>query len=102
MNLRQCNIEGLEEAALAVSTLDSPRYGRHLSSGEVCKLISCPDRDEGVRAVLEWVLGEETTTTVAGGERQGRKPSREFEWEEGEWLRGESGSDDVMVKVGHV
>ncbi|CAN0542300.1 unnamed protein product, partial [Laminaria digitata] len=57
VNLRQCNIGQLEEVALAVSDLDSPTYGHHLSSSEVCDIVSCPDRAEGVQGVLEWVLG---------------------------------------------
>ena len=86
--MRQCNIGRLEEVALGVSDLDSPSYGHHLSAAEVCDIVSCPDRAEGVRAVLEWVLGP---TPDGHG----------FEWEEGEWLRvgGDWDRDGVKVKV---
>lgn len=84
--MRQCNIDRLEEEALAVSELDSPRYGRHLSAREACELSSCPGRAEGIREVLEWVLGE---SQEDGG----------FQWEEGEWLRPEGAGEDVMAKV---
>lgn len=50
-------MDQLEATALAVSDLDSARYGKHLSSREVCSMISCTDRDEGVRRVLSWLLG---------------------------------------------
>ena len=95
MNLRQCNIGRLEETALAVSDLESPLYGHHLKAAEVCDIVSCPDRAEAVRGVLEWVLGP----TMAG---------EALEWEEGEWLwlvamdaNGDVTDvmDDVLVKV---
>lgn len=93
MNLRQCNIDHLEEEALAVSDLGSARYGQHLSARQVCEVTSCPDRAEGIRGVLEWVLGSAAAAgTLAGGERV-------FQWEEGEWLRPDGGGDDVMAKV---
>lgn len=87
MHLRQCNIDRLEEEALAVSELDSPRYGQHLSAAEVCRMSSCPGRAEGVRGVLEWVL--DAAEALPEG----------FRWEEGKWLTPEEGRDDVMVKV---
>eukprot|EP00752_Nemacystus_decipiens_P002082 g1992.t1 len=86
VHLRQCNIDRLEEEALAVSELDSPRYGQHLSASEVCGISSCPGRAEGVRSILEWVLG-------AAALPEG------FLLEEGKWLRPEQGGDDVVVKV---
>ena len=86
MHLRQCNIDRLQEEALAVSELDSPRYGQHLSAREVCRISSCLSRDEGVRGVLQWVLG---ATALPEG----------FLWEEGKWLTPEEGRDDIMVKV---
>eukprot|EP00904_Undaria_pinnatifida_P000763 jgi/Undpi1/10688/HiC_scaffold_29.g13136.m1 len=95
VNLRQCNIGRLEETALAVSDLESPLYGHHLKAAEVCDIVSCPDRAEAVRGVLEWVLGP----TMAG---------EALEWEEGEWLwlvamdaNGDVTDvmDDVLVKV---
>lgn len=86
VHLRQCNIDRLEEEALAVSELDSPRYGQHLSAREVCRISSCPGRDEAVRGVLEWVLG---AAALPKG----------FRWEEGKWLTREEGSDDVMAKA---
>ncbi|CAN0559575.1 unnamed protein product, partial [Ectocarpus sp. 12 AP-2014] len=57
INLRQCNLDRLEEEAFAVSDLDSPRYGQYLSAREVCEVTSCPDREEGIQGVLEWLLG---------------------------------------------
>lgn len=71
-----------------MSDLDSPSYGRHLSAAEVCDIVSCPDREDGVREVLQWVLGPTS-------DGQG------FQWEEGEWLRvrGEGDRDGATVKV---
>ncbi|CAM9879435.1 unnamed protein product, partial [Ectocarpus sp. 6 AP-2014] len=90
INLRQCNLDRLEEEALAVSDLDSPRYGQYLSAREVCEVTSCPDREEGIRRVLQWLLG---AVTPSEGDGEG------LQWEEGEWLRPEVGGDDVMAKA---
>lgn len=62
MNLKQCNIDQLEELALAVSELDSPLYGKQLSSQEVCELTTCPGREEAVQGIVSWLLGPNSST----------------------------------------
>ena len=79
-----------------MSDLDSPRYGRHLSARAVCELSSCPGRAEGVREILEWVLG---AAALGGRQEEEEEEEDGFWWEEGEWLRPEGGGDDVMAKV---
>lgn len=83
MNLKHCHVDRLEETALAVSTPKSPRYGRYLSSRDVCEIIACPDRDEAVGRVLHWLLGEVSSDIASA---------------QGTW-NAKGKEDDVLVKV---
>lgn len=56
----------------------------------MCEVTSCPDREEGIQGVLEWLLG---AVTPSEGDGEG------LQWEEGEWLRPEGDGDDVMSKA---
>lgn len=42
---------------MAVSDLDSPLYGKQLSSEELCELTSCPGREEGLEKIVSWLGG---------------------------------------------
>lgn len=96
VNLRQCNIDVLEQTALAVSDPASSRYGNYFSAAQVCEIVSCPNRKEAVREVLEWLLGPR----VEGGQTVQELIEA---GEQGQWLRSEAGrgdeSYDVAAKV---
>eukprot|EP00611_Tribonema_gayanum_P024296 TRINITY_DN5331_c0_g1_i6.p2 TRINITY_DN5331_c0_g1~~TRINITY_DN5331_c0_g1_i6.p2 ORF type:complete len:193 (-),score=19.78 TRINITY_DN5331_c0_g1_i6:779-1357(-) len=55
LHFRQCNLEKLEETATQVSDPGHKRYGRYLSSDDVCALTRCPEQDAWMDAVRSWV-----------------------------------------------
>ncbi|KAG5181952.1 peptidase S8/S53 domain-containing protein [Tribonema minus] len=55
LHFRQCNLEKLEQTATQVSDPGHKRYGRYLSSDDVCAMTRCPEQDAWMDAVRSWV-----------------------------------------------
>jgi Pro-kumamolisin, activation domain len=66
LHFKQCNLNGLDAAATAVSDPENKRYGKYLSSTEACQMTQCPDTPTAISAVSNFAAQADGAVMTVG------------------------------------